>query len=95
MQEVDGELLIGGARLAPLRCELDEEQCAGRAHEWRLAGRMVVPPEERQNLELERTYRLQLADGRAGQIVVTQFAARDGQSMVAEFHPPHLAAHPR
>jgi hypothetical protein len=89
MQEVDGELLIGGARLAPLHCELDEDQCAGHAHEWKLAGRIRLPSEELQQLELERTYRLQLADGRAGQIVVTHFAKENGNATVAEFHPPH------
>ncbi len=87
MQEVDGELLIGGDRLAHLSCELDEEQCARRAHEWRLSGRLSLKPEETARLELERIYRLQLADGRAGQIVVTHFAANNGQRVVAEFHP--------
>lgn len=95
MQEVDGELLIGGARLAPLQCELDEDQCAGHAHEWRLSGRLKLPPADTSRLELERTYRLQLADGRAGQIVVTHFAALDGQAVIAEFHPPAARRRPK
>jgi len=95
MQEVDGELLIGGARLSPLSCELDEQHCAGKAHEWRLAGRLKIPRDDSARLELERVYRLQLADGRAGQIVVTHFASQDGQAVVAEFHPPHLRRRPK
>lgn len=95
MQALDGELLIGGERLAHLSCELDEERCAGRAHEWKLAGRLTLSPDEQALLELERVYRLQLADGRAGQIVVTHFAASNGHGVVAEFHPPAPARRPK
>ncbi|MDZ4784340.1 MAG: hypothetical protein SGJ19_29185 [Planctomycetia bacterium] len=86
MQALDGELLIGGERLAHLSCELDEDRCTGRAHEWRLAGRLTLSTEEQSLLVLERVYRLQLADGRAGQIVVTHFATGNSHAVVAEFH---------
>lgn len=95
MHGVDGDLLIGGERLAHLSCELDEEQCAQRAREWRLSGRLSLTPEETARLELERIYRLQLADGRAGQIVVTHFAADNPQRVLAEFHPPRLRRRPK
>jgi len=95
MQELDGELLIGGERLPHLSCELDEERCAGRAHEWKLSGRLTLKPEDQARLELERVYRLQLADGRAGQIVVTHFALANGSHVVAEFHPPAPVRRPK
>lgn len=95
MQALNGELLIGGERLPHVACELDEDRCAGRAHEWKLTGRLTLTPDVQARLELERVYRLQLADGRAGQIVVTHFATQNGSRVVAEFHPPAAARRPK
>ena len=89
MHEVDGELLIGGARLKHVHIELEEELPQPGSSDWILAGHLHLSPEQTEQLQTDRPYRLQLEDGRAGQVVVCRITA-DGQphEKLVDFHPP-------
>src|SRR5687768_6086776 len=71
MHDFEGDLLIGGMRLKHLHGELEQEGPEAKNGEWLLAGRLDLSPEEQKLLELNRRYRLQLEDGRAGQVVIS------------------------
>jgi hypothetical protein len=88
MHEVDGELLIGGERLKHVHIELEEEAPQEGSSEWSLAGHMHLTAEQSQRLETDRLYRLELEDGRAGQVVLCRISP-DGapQEVQADFQP--------
>ena len=88
MSESYGDLLIGGERLKHVHCELAQEQPLSDSKEWVLSGHLHVTAEQSQLLETERPYRLQLEDGRAGQVVISQIAC-DGKpdESVVVFQP--------
>lgn len=89
MHEVDGDLLIGGERLKHVHIELEEEQPQPGCKDWKLAGHLHLTPEQSELLETDRPYRLQLDDGRAGQVIVSRITV-DGQpnDFLADFKPP-------
>jgi hypothetical protein len=89
MHEVDGDLLIGGARIKHVHIELEEELPQPGSNDWILAGHLHLSPELTEQLQTDRPYRLQLEDGRAGQVVVSRIAA-DGRpdEKLIDFHPP-------
>jgi hypothetical protein len=91
MRDSEGNLLIGGLTLKQLHVELLEEHPDGAATEWLLSGRLTLGPQEQDLLEVGRRYRLQLPDGRAGQVIIASMN-RYGHSVVAEFHPEHAGA---
>ena len=72
MHEFQGDLLIGGERLKCVHGELEEE----------------VPQAGSHLLETDRPYRLQLDDGRAGQVFVSRIAP-DGKpnELLVDFLP--------
>jgi hypothetical protein len=72
MREFEGDLLIGGMKLSHIHGELDMESHEDEFHEWNFAGRIVVTPAERAWLECKRRYRLELADGRAGMVILVR-----------------------
>jgi hypothetical protein len=76
--------------LKHLHVELVEESRNGEA-DWLLSGRLTLDPQERDLLEAGRRYRLQLPDGRAGQVVIASMN-RYGEHVVAEFHPQAAVA---
>jgi len=88
MHEAEGDLLIGGDRLKHLHVDLEAEQQQAGTTEWTLAGHLHVTTEQSQLLETDRPYRLQLADGRCGQVIVSRIAA-DGKpdELLADFLP--------
>lgn len=91
MNEFQGDLLIGGERLKHVHGELEEEVPQPGCKEWILAGHLHLSPEQSQLLETDRPYRLQLDDGRAGQVVVSRIAA-DGKpdALLVDFLPKRV-----
>lgn len=86
MHESHGELLLGGTRLHNVHVELEQEEPVDGHADWMLSGRLCVSEQEAKELELERHYLLQLADGRAGAIVVTRLEPHNG-TLLAAFRP--------
>lgn len=86
MRPFHGRLLIGGMTIEDLQGELREEAPRDDSGEWLLEGSVRVEAPVQAHLELNRTYRLQLDDGRAGQIVVRSLVPADDR-LVAEFCP--------
>jgi len=84
----EGDLLVGGARIRHLHVELEAEQPQPGSGEWVLSGHIHLSTEQSQLLETDRTYRLHLADGRCGQVIVSRIAA-DGKpdELLADFQP--------
>jgi hypothetical protein len=95
MHEFDGELLIGGLRLKNLHGELEGEiPQPDDAREWQLSGRLHISAEQSELLQLDRTYRLQLDDGRAGQVVVRRIEPESETEQCIIFDTPE-ASRPR
>jgi hypothetical protein len=89
MHEVDGDLLIGGERLRHVHVELEAEIPQPGSKDWILAGQLRLTPEQGGHLTLDRLYRLQLADGRGGQVVFCKIAAdRQPDDLLADFRSP-------
>jgi len=88
MQALHGELLVGGARIRHIHVDLEAEQPQPGSREWVLTGHLHLTTEQSQLLETDRPYRLQLADGRCGQVIVSRIAA-DGKpdELLADFQP--------
>ena len=88
MQAAEGDLLIGGDRLKHVHVDLEDERPQDGSREWVLAGHLHLTPEQSKLVETDRPYRLQLADGRAGQVIVSRIQA-DGQpnELLADFLP--------
>jgi hypothetical protein len=93
MHTAEGELLIGGDRLKHVHVDLEDEHPQDGSGEWILAGHLHLTPEQSQLLETDRPYRLQLDDGRAGQVIVSRIKA-DGQpgGLLADFLPKASAS---
>jgi hypothetical protein len=89
MHEVDGDLLIGGERLRHVHIELEAEIQEPGSKDWILAGHLHLTPEQGERVQTDRPYRLQLDDGRAGQVIVCKITP-DGQpdDLLADFHAP-------
>jgi len=88
MRDFHGDLLIGGARLKHVHVQLEEGQPAADSREWALAGHLHLTEEQSRFVETDRPYRLQLEDGRAGQVIVCRIQA-DGKpdELLADFLP--------
>ncbi len=76
MVEIRGRLLIGGMVLRNLEGRLDHETLDPES-EW--AGYLLVDPPQHECLETGRPYRLELDDGRAGQIEISRLECVPGQ----------------
>lgn len=83
----EGDLLIGGMTLRRLPCEIQNETHIESSRDWRFAGKLVIDVLHKPMLQLGRLYRLQLNDGRAGQVVLARLGADDSAHCVAEFQP--------
>jgi hypothetical protein len=90
MREFNGALLIGGMRLRDVHGELEDEAPRDDSHDWRLAGRLRLTSEILDLIELNRQYRLQLEDGRAGQVFVWRIERPGEDQVLVEFHPNQL-----
>ncbi len=75
MAEIHGRLLIGGMTLKDLYGVVELKSDCGCA-EW--CGHLLVEPHFNEYLEPRRPYRLELQDGRSGQIAVTQVECPPG-----------------
>jgi hypothetical protein len=95
MHGFDGNLLIGGMKLEHLHGELEEELPDVESSEWFFAGRVILAPVDCECLQLGRRYRLELADGRAGQVVISRLEPTDEQNVIAEFQPQRAPNKPR
>ncbi len=87
MSEFDGDLLIGGLRLKQLHGELDQDLPQDGSADRLFAGRFRLESGQQDLLEAGRRYRLHLADGRSGPVVVSQIRVQPDQQMVVEFSP--------
>jgi hypothetical protein len=92
MHAFEGDLLVGGARIRQIHGELEDEQPQSGSTEWVLAGHLHLTTEQSQLVETDRPYRLQLTDGRCGQVIVSRIAA-DGKpnQLLADFLPKRCA----
>ncbi|MGQ0633950.1 MAG: hypothetical protein ACT4QC_05035 [Planctomycetaceae bacterium] len=75
MSEVHGRLLIGGMTLKDLYGVVELKNDCGCA-EW--CGHLLVEPHFNECLEPGRPYRLELDDGRSGQIALTSVECPPG-----------------
>jgi len=96
VHESHGDLLIGGDRLKHLQVDLEDVQPQHGSRDWVLAGHLHLTADQCRLVETDRPYRLELADGRAGQVVVCRIQD-DGQpnNLLADFGPRQLAQRPR
>lgn len=76
MSEIHGRLLIGGMTLKDL-CGVVELQDECACSPW--CGHLLIDPAQNEHLEIGRRYRLELDDGRSGQIVVARVECTVGQ----------------
>lgn len=80
MAEIHGQLLIGGLRLKDVRGTLEQDAGADARQQW--SGELLVAVEQSDLLETARPYRLELDDGRAGQVIVARVEMLPGQPRV-------------
>jgi len=79
MSEIHGRLLIGGMTLKDLYGAVTlNSECPTSA--W--CGHLLVDPAHIEYLETGRSYRLEMDDGRSGQIVVSRVECLVGQRRV-------------
>jgi hypothetical protein len=76
MSEIHGRLLIGGMTLKDL-CGVVELHDECSCSPW--CGHLLIDPAQNEHLETGRLYRLEMDDGRAGQIVVTRVDCAIGE----------------
>jgi hypothetical protein len=84
MHPFHGQLLIGGMALKDLEGELEQEAPDQDSGDWTLSGKVNLQAQAQELVEVGRTYRLLLDDGRAGQIVVNNVVQQPDR-LVAEF----------
>jgi len=92
MHAFQGDLLIGGMRMKHVRGEIQEERCSGNSADYVLSGRLHLSPDQLKSLQLNREYRIQLEDGRGGQVVLSRIAREQEHEFLADFVPPPRAA---
>ena len=80
MADIHGQLLIGGLRLKDVEGTLDQEPESAARCRW--SGQLLIDAEQGEFLETERPYRLELDDGRAGQVIVARVEMVPGQARV-------------
>jgi hypothetical protein len=76
MSEIHGRLLIGGMTLKDLHGVVELCNDCPTA-EW--CGHLLVDPSQNEHLEVGRLYRLEMDDGRSGQIVISSVEYPAGQ----------------
>ena len=86
MSTFHGDLLIGGATFRNLHCQLRRIQPAPDSPDWMLEGQLELSRHQLEALELDRPYRLELEDGRAGSVVISRVDASDIGATIA-FEP--------
>jgi hypothetical protein len=94
MPGFEGDLLIGRLTLHDLRGELEWEALELESADWLLAGRLELAPEDGPLVQVGRRYRLQLADGRAGQVIIAKIEV-DDRHVFVEFQPQNTPNKPR
>lgn len=77
MSDIHGTLLIGGTRLDDLSGACEQDPSTGR---WR--GKLIVDQLQGSQLNTERTYRLELDDGRATQVVIHRISPISGEALL-------------
>lgn len=87
MQFFHGDLLIGGVTFRRLHGQLKLEEPSPDSSDWRLAGQLELTRNQVEALELDRLYRLELEDGRAGAVVVSRVDASEIGAVI-DFEPP-------
>ena len=85
MQKFLGDLSIGGLKHLDGELELDEP--LDHSHEHLLGGRLCVPPDEKEMLEIGRPYRLQIEEGPAGIVIVSRMEQSKDGDVIVEFEP--------
>lgn len=88
MSEFHGDLLIGGARLKSLHGELEEEYpvaVSENSREWVFGGHLHLRPQEWESIRMNRQYRLELDDGRAGQVAITRVVSQTNDEVLVDF----------
>ena len=80
MADIHGQLLIGGLRLKDVEGTLELEPDAESRSHW--SGQLLIDAEQGGLLETERPYRLELDDGRAGQVIVARGELLPGQPRI-------------
>lgn len=80
MNEIHGQLLIGGLRLKDVCGTLEQEVNLDSCPRW--SGQLLVDAEQGNLLETARPYRLELDDGRAGQVIVARVEMLPGQPRI-------------
>lgn len=88
MDDFQGDLLIGGARIKNVHGELQRQMPLANSHDWLLAGQLHVPRNEVEQLEMHRVYRLRLVDGREAQVTLSRCErGKQKDEVIAEFEP--------
>ena len=95
MQDIHGDLLIGGMRLKDVRCEVEKERPSDDSTDYEMSGHLHLPSEQLDLLQLNREYRIQLEDGRGGQVVLSRIAAEREDDLLVDFVPPEKSTCPR
>jgi hypothetical protein len=80
MANIHGNLLIGGLRLKGVQGTLDLEPDNASRPRW--SGQLLVDSRDGDLLETKRSYRLELDDGRAGQVIVARVETVPGERRV-------------
>ncbi len=80
MAEIHGQLLIGGLRLKDIQGTLEQEPDSNSRPRW--SGQLLLDVEQGNLLETSRPYRLELDDGRAGQVILARVEILPGQPRV-------------
>jgi hypothetical protein len=95
MHGFEGHLLVGGMKLEHLQGELEQELPDGETSDWLFAGRVTLLSGDREFIQLGRRYRLELVDGRAGQVIISRIEPEEASQVVAEFQPMNTPNKPR
>jgi hypothetical protein len=77
MAEIHGQLLIGGLRFKDVEGTLEQAPGPESSAHW--SGQLFLDVEQGHLLETRRPYRLELDDGRAGQVIVARVEVLPGR----------------
>jgi hypothetical protein len=79
--------LIGGLRLKHVHGELEKDEPLPNTSDHLLSGKLNVDETQKSVLECGRSYRLQIEDGPAGQVIVSRINDGQDHSLTLEFEP--------
>lgn len=91
MARFHGDLLIGGMTLRHLHVDLEQDRRKRGSKDRLLAGRFEVDDGQQGLIQVGRPYRLQLEDGRAGQIIVSEIDPGGEPVLLVRFEPQRQA----